>query len=56
MSKLLLPPEGYSLWALIPAPLLSHKIIMDEGQYQKAQDEKDASTYDYLVARALPLT
>jgi hypothetical protein len=51
--KLLLTPECYRLWAIKPDLLLIHDIVMEKKDYDYAISQKDASSYDWLAAKAL---
>jgi hypothetical protein len=51
---ILLPPDAYSVWALIPDILLSYDtIIVDEQDFSEWQYKSARSSYDHLVAVAL---
>jgi len=51
--KILLPPDAYHLWALMPDILLNYdKVIVDKTDYGDCQTKSDESTYNLLVAQA----
>ncbi len=51
--EILLPPDAYHLWALVPDIILNYdKALMDKSDYEECQAKKDKSTYDFLVAQA----
>lgn len=52
--KILLPPDAYHLWVLMPDIILNYdKVLMDKSDYEECQAKKGRSTYDFLVAQAI---
>jgi hypothetical protein len=51
---LIIPPDAYFLWSLLPDTLLNYdKIIVCKSDFEDREDKKDRSRYDHLVATAL---